>query len=714
MLQPQVHEDVSMRLLKESLGGGGGDRDGSIGVNKGGSGLMDPNLSHHGHGSDGNRRRNRSGGNEGFGRGNRGGMSLSDPREGHQDDAFSDRNNPFGGVGPCPDFNQISAFGNQFPSAGTQDKWNPKNRGGDHRFSGQHGGIYERQQQSDGNRGSEFGLGPISGGTMIGEAKILERSVSDQGQRNWAGPGNDRPPFWNWDQGCNASGSQLKMGGRGSVFDHGQPHGRGRGPARSSIQPSSRGSFNTGGIDGGKNKYGQFEGNDGRNEFDPEQRIRNMRGEYDNKGMGEFQRIGGSGEGFSKVPDGMSDRSGHQSSDQRQHERDHYLSSGPLPQQTRPLQVPDQDRRSYLDGHKNRPSLGPSDHRDNERHQSRPLQRPNPHANIGNLGPSQPSSHHSYEQIGGSRDGLRDGSSFGQIRAASGPDGSHQISMPQTRSGSKGSWPHQGGTLSKEGDPRQSDDEWNREGPAFNRNRDPQRDYSGVGNVNVGGQRQLPWNQRDIGGPLHSRPISQRPTESGSSNYLPGLNPFGGSEQPRAHLHQGVNQQLRTQLPGSELGNRGFVGHQGLGRPAHSEAAFNQSNIHGINHPPQDVGPSSNFSGHATEGNIGPNWNRGVQPPVQKKDTPSESMQDLIKRSKQFQSQKRQSPDREQFMNPPNPNATPPSGGSGAAFNISPQGTDTTSSVVTDSSGAPAPDYKALLQYLQFYQKQMGGANTDK
>jgi len=69
-------------------------------------------------------------------------------------------------------------------------------------------------------------------------------------------------------------------------------------------------------------------------------------------------------------------------------------------------------------------------------------------------------------------------------------------------------------------------------------------------------------------------------------------------------------------------------------------------------------------------------------------------------------------------MNPPNPNATPPSGGGGGgggvgnAFNPSSQGAST-SSVVTDTSGAPAPDYKALLQYLQFYQKQMGGENSD-
>ena len=63
-------------------------------------------------------------------------------------------------------------------------------------------------------------------------------------------------------------------------------------------------------------------------------------------------------------------------------------------------------------------------------------------------------------------------------------------------------------------------------------------------------------------------------------------------------------------------------------------------------------------------------------------------------------------------MNPPNPNATPPSGGGGNAFSATSQGTST-SSVVTDTSGAPAPDYKALLQYLQFYQKQMGGANPE-
>ena len=60
-------------------------------------------------------------------------------------------------------------------------------------------------------------------------------------------------------------------------------------------------------------------------------------------------------------------------------------------------------------------------------------------------------------------------------------------------------------------------------------------------------------------------------------------------------------------------------------------------------------------------------------------------------------------------MNPPNPNATPPGGD---VFDASAQGAST-SSVVADTSGAPAPDYKALLQYLQFYQKQMGGANHD-
>ena len=60
-------------------------------------------------------------------------------------------------------------------------------------------------------------------------------------------------------------------------------------------------------------------------------------------------------------------------------------------------------------------------------------------------------------------------------------------------------------------------------------------------------------------------------------------------------------------------------------------------------------------------------------------------------------------------MNPPNPNATPPGGD---VLDASAQGAST-SSVVTDTSGAPAPDYKALLQYLQFYQKQMGGANPD-
>ena len=60
-------------------------------------------------------------------------------------------------------------------------------------------------------------------------------------------------------------------------------------------------------------------------------------------------------------------------------------------------------------------------------------------------------------------------------------------------------------------------------------------------------------------------------------------------------------------------------------------------------------------------------------------------------------------------MNPPNPNATPPGGD---VLDASAQGAST-STVVTDTSGAPAPDYKALLQYLQFYQKQMGGTNPD-
>ena len=64
-------------------------------------------------------------------------------------------------------------------------------------------------------------------------------------------------------------------------------------------------------------------------------------------------------------------------------------------------------------------------------------------------------------------------------------------------------------------------------------------------------------------------------------------------------------------------------------------------------------------------------------------------------------------------MNPPNPNAPSP----GSAFSPTSQGNQpvaSSSSVATDTSGAPAPDYKALLQYLQFYQKQMGGGNPDR
>ena len=713
VLQNRVSEDVSMRLLKESLGGSGGGASGPSSLAR--------------HGSDGDRRRNKSGGDGDFGRGDRGGAFGPAPRGGHREGAFSDRENPFGGAGNRPDFNQTEGFGRQFPSVGMEENWNHGNRGpgnggrdpsglnrgrgGGHSFSGQHGAIDDRRQENIGHRGSEFGLDSSPGGSILGEPQIHERPVPNQGQRNWAGPGNDRPPFALWDQGCNASGSQLQMSsGPDSTFGQNQPLGRGRGLARPGPQHGPRGNFNSGGMGRGR---GQFEGSDGRNEFEQEQRTGNMRGHFDNPRMEEFPRAdgrgggAGDGRGFHRGPEGVPTRSGQQSSEHGKRDgHGPYSASDRPPQQTRPEQ--DRRARAWSDGGENRPSYGPPGHWNNDRHQGGPPQRPIAQGDIGNVGQPQPSSRHSDEQIGGSRGGP----SFGHIRAAMGPDGGNQISGPQTSSGNKGFWPPQGGSMSNEGGPRQSG--------AFNRSHDPQQGTWGIGDAaDVGRQRGPPWDQR---GPSQlqpkSQPTSQRGPESGSFNYPPGRDPFGGRpEHARAHLHQGDVQQPSVPLPGLGSGNRGFMGPQEeLRRPAHSENDFNQGGQQGIRHlpPHQDAGPSTDFGGHSTGSNLGTNWHRGEQPQVQKKDPPSESMQDLIRRSKQFQSQRRQSPDREQFMNPPNPNATPPSGGGGGgnAFNASSQGAST-SSVVTDTSGAPAPDYKALLQYLQFYQKQMGGANPE-
>ena len=708
--QHRVSEDVSMRLLKESLGGNGGDGGGTIGVNRDLGAMDDTNLTRHG--LDGDRRRNKSGGDGhgGFGRGNRGGVYGSASMGGYREDALSDRNNPFGGVGHRPDFNQTEGFGSQFPGVGMEDNRNrgPGNagretsgqnrgRGGGHSFGGQHGGIDDRRQESVGNSGIEFGRDSNPRGSNMGGPQTHERPAPNQGQRKWAGPGNDRPPFWNWDQGCNASGSQLQMGVAESGFAQSQPL------ARSGPQRGSRGNFNSGGNGGGRGKFGQCVEDDGRREFDQEQRTGNMREHFDNQRMEDFHRRrsgAGNGGGFHRGPDVVPTSSEHGRRDG--HGRGPHSASGGLPQQqTRPLQVPDQDRRSWSDGRENRSSYGPPDHWNNERHQGGPPQRPIPQGDIGNVGQTQPSSRHSDEQIGG-------GSSFGQTRAAIGQDGGHQYLGPQTSSGNKGFWPLQAGSMSNEGGPRQSGTEWSRDGPAFNCSRDPRQGTSGIGDVHVGGQRGAPWNQR---GPSQSQLISQRGPESGSRD------PFGGPEYRGVNLHQGDLQQSQAPLPGSGSGNRGFVGPQeGLGRPTYSETDFSQSGQQGHHPlPHQDAGPSAGFGGDETGSIPTTNWNSGGQPLAQKKDPPSESMQDLLKRSKQFQSQRRQSPDREQFMNPPNPNATPPSGGggsSGDAFNTSFQGAST-SSVVTDSSGAPAPDYKALLQYLQFYQKQMGGANPD-
>lgn len=745
VLQHRASEDVSMRLLKESLGGSGGDGSKP-------SRAMDITLARHG--SDGDRRRNKSGGDGGFRRGNGGGGVFgSATREGRREDEFTARDNPFGGVGNRPDFNRTEGFGSHFQSVGMEDNWNHGNlgpgnggresigqnrgRGGGRSFSEQHGGVDDRQESVI-HRGSEFGLDSTNpGGSILSGPQTHERPVPNQGQRNWAGPGNDRPPFWNWDQGCNASGSQLQLAGPGpeSSFGQSQLLGRGRGLARPGPQHGSRGNFNSGGNGGGigmgRGKFGQFEGNDGRSEFDQEQRTGNIRGHYDDPRMEGFPRADGRGSGVGDgggfhrgpVPDGTPTRSGQESSEHGKRDGNRpgpHSASGRTPQQTRTLQVPDQNRRSWSDGHDNRPFSGPHDHMDNGQHQGGPPQRPVPQGDIGSVGQPQPSSIHFDEHIGVSRGGP----SFGQISAAMGPAGGHPNSGPQTSTGNKGLWPLQGGSMSNEGGPRQSGTEWSRAGPPFNRSHDPpQQGTLGAGDVDVGGQRGPPWNQRGASqSQPKSQPTSQRGPESGSFHYPPGREPFGGPEHSRAHLHQGDVQQSSAPPLGSGLGNRGYAGSQeGLGRPAHSETDFSQSGLQGVRHPPprQDAaGPSTHFGGHSTGSNLGTDWNRGGQTQVQETDPPSESMQDLIRRSKQFQSQRRQSPDREQFMNPPNPNATPPSGGGGGgggvgnAFNPSSQGAST-SSVVTDTSGAPAPDYKALLQYLQFYQKQMGGENSD-
>ena len=665
-------DDVSMRLLKESLGGGAGEE--AIDINRG--------MTRHG--PDGDRRRNRSGGDGTFGGVNRGGIFGSASRGGF------DRNDPFGGAMQRPDFNHIEGFGSQFQCIETEDKWNERNRGLMRGRDEGHG-VDDWRQERAGNRGGQ----PIPD-RHRGEPMAIgpQSQVPNQGHQNWAGPGNgsDRPPFWNWDQGCNARGSQFQKPGSGRNFGQEQPLGRGRGLAGLGLQRGSRDDFNSGGIGGGRGKFGHA-GNDGRRDLDPEQSDANVREHFDNQWMGGFQRADDQGEvGFRRIPDVALVRSGQSRSGLETRE-----GRGPT-QQTRHVQASDEDRRSWSDGRENRPVarfFGPPDHHNNEQ-----PPRPLPQGEISNVDQSQQSSRN-FERVGGPRDGFSFGQ--GQFRAGMRQEGGLPNSGPHTGSENKGSRREgdgQGGSVFNERGPRQRVTDWSRDGPTFKRSHDPQQGPSAIGVFPFDRQRRPPLNEP-----------SQRGPESEPFNHPPGAgagrDPFCGPEQSRARHERDIHQS-RAPVPALRLGNRDFLGPQdGPGRQAHTETDFCLAGFQG-NHPPpqlhQDAGPSAHPGGHLLGGNPESNWNR-----AQRKDPPNESMQDLVRRSKQFQSKRRQSPDREQFMNPPNPNATPPGGD---ILDASAQGAST-STVVTDTSGAPAPDYKALLQYLQFYQKQMGGANPD-
>jgi hypothetical protein len=117
----------------------------------------------------------------------------------------------------------------------------------------------------------------------------------------------------------------------------------------------------------------------------------------------------------------------------------------------------------------------------------------------------------------------------------------------------------------------------------------------------------------------------------------------------------------------------------------------------------------------------GGEWNRNAAPGPQ---IQSDGNTDLLRRSVEFQEQRRQQhgPNaREQFMNPPNPadaeaassssssSAPKPAASGSSTSAAAAAATAAAAAAATDATGAGAPDYKALLTYLQFYQKQMGG-----
>jgi len=301
---------------------------------------------------------------------------------------------------------------------------------------------------------------------------------------------------------------------------------------------------------------------------------------------------------------------------------------------------------------------------------------------------------HLDEEIAISRGGVRAGPPETTTKQSGSEQQQQQQQADYRVNAEKRGFGHtRGGPLPIQTESRQSGTEWSRNEPI---QRSSGRIFQGSSQENFHGDN-LPYSRS---GPPH--PTFERGPKSGSFRQP--------SERP-TFSHQVVGQQLTAVQHGT--GSGPFEGHlsdQNFGRSGLSEIDHGQSglphNRHRATH--QDPRPSADFS--STK------WEREGRSRGQKKDPPSENMQDLIRRSKEFQSRRRQSPDREQFMNPPNPNATSPGGGGGNEFNTTSQGNQaiaSTSSVPTDSSGAPAPDYKALLQYLQFYQKQMGGGNPD-